>query len=411
MIKMKKSAGILARDAVVMSPSLTRDLPFVFREAHGCHMWDADGKKYLDFTACIAVNSIGHDNPVIRKAILKQIKYGIHCAFSDFYAEEPVALAEKLLALMPGFQKVFLCNSGTESVEAAYKLARWHSDRTWTIAFQGAFHGRTMGALSMTNSKPVQRERFGPFLPVVHVPYPYAFRMGMEPEDCAHHCLGLLEDRMSAMRDDLSAVFMEPVLGEGGYVVPPAAFVRGVRKLCNEYGALLCDDEVQAGCFRTGKFLAIENFGVKPDIVSLSKAIGGGIPLGAMISTERTMDWPPGAHANTFGGNLLACAAGIATLDFMARKKLGDNAVKMGKLLMKGLESMKGDDLVDVRGMGLMIGLEISGRKERADIMKRALDKGLVLLPAGESAIRICPPLTITRGEAEKGLEILEECL
>lgn len=408
---MKKSEEILARDSRVMSPSLTREFPFVFREAHGCHMWDADGKRYLDFTSCIAVNSIGHDNPVIHKAILKQIKYGIHCGFSDFYAEPPVALAEKLLSLMPGFGKVFLCNSGTESVEAAYKLARWHSDRTWTIAFQGAFHGRTMGSLSMTNSKPVQRERFGPFLPVVHAPYPYAFRMGMEPEDCAHHCLGLLEDRMSAMRDDLSAVFIEPILGEGGYVVPPAAFVRGVRKLCNEYGALLCDDEVQAGCFRTGKFLAMENFGVKPDIVSLSKAIGGGIPLGATVSTERIMDWPPGAHANTFGGNLLACAAGAATLDFMVKKKLGENAARMGRLLMKGLESMKGDELVDVRGMGLMIGLEISGRKERGDILRRALDRGLVLLPAGESAIRICPPLTLTKGEAEKGLEILEGCL
>lgn len=408
---MKKSEEILARDSAVMSPSLTREFPFVFREAHGCHMWDVDGKRYLDFTSCIAVNSIGHDNPVIRKAILKQIKYGIHCGFSDLYAEPPVALAEKLLSLMPGFGKVFLCNSGTESVEAAYKLARWHTDRTWTVAFQGAFHGRTMGSLSMTNSKPVQRERFGPFLPVVHVPYPYAFRMGMEPEDCAHHCLGLLEDRMNAMGDDLSAVFMEPVLGEGGYVVPPATFVKGVRKLCNEYGALLCDDEVQAGCFRTGKFLAIENFGVKPDIVSLSKAIGGGIPLGAMVSTERIMDWPPGAHANTFGGNLLACAAGVATLDFMVKKRLGENAARMGGLLMKGLESMKGDRIVDVRGMGLMIGLEMSDRKGRGDVLRKALERGLVMLPAGECAIRICPPLTLTKGEAEKGLEILEGCL
>ncbi len=408
---MTKSAEIIARDARVMSPSLTRETPFVFAKAHGCHMWDADGRRYLDFTACIAVNSIGHDNPVIRKAIMRQIKYGIHSAFSDFYAEEPVKLAEKLLGLMPGFGKVFLCNSGTESVEAAYKLARWHSDRTWTIAFQGAFHGRTMGSLSMTNSRPVQRQRFGPFLPVVHVLYPNAFRMGMEPEECSQHCLGLLEDRMSAMRDDLAAVFLEPIQGEGGYVVPTASFVRGVRKLCNEYGALLCDDEVQAGCFRTGKFLAIENFGVKPDIVSLSKAIGGGIPLGAMVSTDRIMDWPKGAHANTFGGNLLACAAGIATLDFMVKKDLGRNAVKIGSFMMKELESMKGDAIVDVRGMGLMIGVEICGKKERDDILHRALDKGLVLLPAGESAIRICPPLTITKGEAGTGLRILEESL
>lgn len=408
---MSKSSDIIARDNKVISPSLTRELPFVFKKGHGCHVWDADGKKYLDFTACIAVNSIGHDNPVIRKAILRQIRDGIHCAFSDFYAETPVRLAEKLLEFMPGFQKVFLCNSGTESVEAAYKLARWHSDRTWTIAFQGAFHGRTMGSLSMTNSKPVQRERFGPFLPVVHTPYPYAFRMGMEPEECSQHCLSLLEDRMNVMRDDLASVFIEPVQGEGGYIVPPASFVRGVRKLCNEYGALLCDDEVQSGCFRTGKFLAIENFGVKPDIVSISKAIGGGVPLGAMVSTDAIMDWPKGAHANTFGGNLLACAGGIAALDFMKQKKLGENAVRMGKIIMKGLESMKGDAIVDVRGIGLMIGFEVCDRTERDRIMSRALERGLLLLPAGESAVRICPPLTLTKGEALKGLEILEGCL
>ncbi len=408
---MSKSSDIIARDRKVISPSLTRELPFVFKKGHGCHVWDADGKHYLDFTACIAVNSIGHDSPVIRKAILRQIKYGIHCAFSDFYAETPVRLAEKLLEFMPGFQKVFLCNSGTESVEAAYKLARWHSDKTWTIAFQGAFHGRTMGSLSMTNSKPVQRERFGPFLPVVHTPYPYAFRMGMEPEECSQHCLGLLEDRMSAMRDDLAAVFIEPIQGEGGYIVPPANFVKGVRKLCNEYGALLCDDEVQSGCFRTGKFLAIENFGVKPDIVSLSKAIGGGIPLGAMVSTDAIMDWPKGAHANTFGGNLLACAGGIAALDFMKQKKLGENAVRIGKIIMKGLESMKGDVIVDVRGIGLMIGVEICDSVERTRMMMQAMENGLLLLPAGDSCIRICPPLTLTKGEALKGLEILEECL
>jgi 4-aminobutyrate aminotransferase len=408
---MSKSADIMARDRKVSSPSLTRELPFVFWKGHGCHLWDVDGKRYLDFTACIAVNSIGHDNPVIRKAILRQIKDGIHCAFSDFYAETPVRLIEKLLEFMPGFRKAFLCNSGTESVEAAYKLARWHTDRTWVIAFNGAFHGRTMGALSMTNSRPVQRERFDPFLPVVHTPYPYPYRMKMEREECSQHCLGLLEDRMSAMRDDLAAVFMEPVQGEGGYIVPPASFVKGVRKLCNEYGALLCDDEVQAGCFRTGKFLAMENFGVKPDIVSLSKAIGGGIPLGAMVSTDEIMDWPKGAHANTFGGNLLACAGGIAALDFMRRKKLGENAVRVGKIIMKGLESMKGDRIVDVRGIGLMIGFELRDQAERDRIILQAMEKGLLLLPAGDASVRICPPLTLTKGEAQKGLEIIEGCL
>ena len=416
-----KSVSVIKRDSKVISSCMTREYEFVFKKAKGMHIWDVDGKKYLDFMSSIAVANIGHDNPEVGKALREQLRYGMHCGFADFYAEKPVEFAEKLIGFMPkGLDCAFLCNSGTESVEAAYKLARHYSRKKWTIAFKHAFHGRTMGSLSMTNSKPVQRERYDPFLPVHHVDYPYYYKMKMEPEECSDYCLSELEHEMHRLRDNLSAVFMEPVQGEGGYVVPPASFIRGVRKLCNSFGALLCDDEVQAGCFRTGKFLAIEHFGVKPDIVSLSKAIGGGIPLGAAVASRKLMrNWPPGSHSNTFGGNLLACAAGIATLDFMKKNKLGENAARMGKLMMKRLFEMKDDYEIigDVRGLGLMIGAEIVKSKktrfantpDRKAILCKCAEKGLLLLPAGESAIRFCPPLIIKKSEAERGLDIFED--
>lgn len=404
-----KSVAVIKRDEKVIAPCMTREYSFVFRKARGMHIWDVDGRKYLDFMSSVAVANAGHDNPEIVRAIKEQLRYGMHCGFSDFYAEVPVKFAETLVSLMPpGMSRVFLSNSGTESVEAAYKLARYHTNKKWTIAFLKAFHGRTMGSLSMTNSKPVQRERYAPFLPVMHVPYPYYYRMNMGPAECSDHCLGELEKAMRSAKGDLASVFIEPVQGEGGYVVPPKEFIPGVRKLCDDYGALLCDDEVQAGCFRTGKFLAIENFGVKPDVVSLSKAIGGGIPLGATVARDELMaDWKPGSHANTFGGNLLACAGGTAALDFMKKRKLGENAVKMGKIFMKRLEEMKEtyEHVGDVRGLGLMIGVEIvkskasrePDKKTRSAILCEASGRGLLLLPAGESVIRIAPPLIISR--------------
>lgn len=419
----KKSRDIIRRDSKVMASCMTREYSFVFKKAKGMHIWDVDGKRYLDFMSSVAVLNIGHDNPDIAKAVKEQFKYGMHCGFADFYAEKPVEFAEALLRHLPkNLDCAFLSNSGTESVEAAYKLARYTTDRKWTFAFKGAFHGRTMGSLSMTNSKPIQRERYAPFLPVYHTPYPYYYKMKMEPQECADFCLSELDHDMYRFRDDISAVFIEPVQGEGGYVVPPKSFIQGVRKLCNQYGALLCDDEVQAGCYRTGKFLAIENFGVKPDIVSLSKAIGGGIPLGATVANKKLMhNWPPGSHANTFGGNLLACAAGIASLNFMKKKKLGENAQRMGKIMMQRLNEMmdRYEFIGDVRGLGLMIGVEIVKSKEsrqgdiktRGRILCEAANRGLLLLPAGESVIRICPPLIITKKEAEQGLDIFEDAV
>ncbi len=414
---------IIKRDRKVISPSLTREYSFVFKKAEGCYVWDVDGRRYLDFAAGVAVMNIGHTNPVIEKAIHQQIKDAIHAGFSDFYAELPVKFVEHLLTFLPKhLNKTFLSNSGTEAVEAAYKLARWHTNKKWTIAFKHSFHGRTMGSLSLTNSRPVQKERFYPFLPVKHALYPYCYRCPFDKKEhdgCTNLYLDVVKKKIAECKKDLAAIFLEPVAGEGGYIVPPKDFVKGLRELCDEHDVLLCDDEVQAGCYRTGKFLAIENFGVKPDIVALSKAIGGGIPLGATVANEKIMDWVHGSHANTFGGNLLACAAGIATLKFMREKKLGKNTIKIGNYMMKKLEEMKEkyEIIGDVRGLGMMIGVEIVedkkskkyGVRERSDILCKAGEKGLLLLPAGISTIRICPPLILTKEQADLGLDIFED--
>lgn len=417
-----KSVRIIERDQRVISPCVTREYSFAFHHAKGCHVWDVDGRRYMDFAAGVAVMNVGHSNPEVMRAIAQQTKKAAHCGFSDFYAELPVIFAEKLVSFLPPpLKKVFLSNSGTESIEAAYKLARWHTNKKYVIAFHNAFHGRTMGSLSMTNSKPVQRERYAPFLPVKHVPYPYAYRMNMEAEECSQFCLDNLEKAMKQLDGNCAALFMEPVQGEGGYVVPPKSFVKGARKLCTQHNVLLCDDEVQAGCFRTGKFLGIDNFGVKPDIVSLSKAIGGGIPLAATVSSSKLMDWPSGSHANTFGGNLLACAGGIASLNFMKKRRLGENARRRGKEMLKRLNEIKEkyETVGDVRGLGLMIGVEIVKSKKtrapspetRSAILCKASEKGLILLGAGKSVIRICPPLIITSEQAETGLDILEDAI
>ncbi|MBI4170348.1 MAG: aminotransferase class III-fold pyridoxal phosphate-dependent enzyme [Candidatus Aenigmarchaeota archaeon] len=418
----KKSVKIIERDHAVISQCVTREYSFVFKQGKGCYIWDVDGRKYLDFAAGVAVMNVGHTNPVVMRAIAHQTKISSHAGFADFYAELPVRFAETLVSFLPSpLKQAFLSNSGTESIEAAYKLARWHKNKKYVIAFKNAFHGRTMGSLSMTNSKKVQRERYAPFLPVRHVPYPYAYQMRMEPEACTDFCLSQLEKTIKQLDGNIAAIFMEPIQGEGGYVVPPKSFVKGVRKLCNNNNVLLCDDEVQAGCWRTGKFLAISNFGVKPDIVSMSKAIGGGIPLGATISSKKIMDWPHGSHANTFGGNLLACAAGISTLNFMKEKRLGENAVRRSREIMKRLHEIKENyEIVgDVRGIGLMIGVEIVNLKKtrtpapekRNAILCKASEKGLILLGAGKSVIRICPPLIISQQQAEKGIDILEDAI
>lgn len=416
---------IIEQDGKVISPSLTREYSFVFKKAKGCYVWDVDNRRYLDFSAGVAVMNIGHTNSVIEKALHQQIKNAMHAGFSDFYAELPVKFVEQLLTFLPKhLNKAFLSNSGTEAVEAAYKLARWHTNKKWTIAFKPSFHGRTMGSLSLTNSRPVHRDRFYPLLPVKHALYPYCFRCpfkNKEHDACTNLYLDVLEQKISECDNNLAAIFLEPVSGEGGYIVPPKDFVEGVRELCDDNDILLCDDEVQAGCYRTGKFLAIENFNVSPDVVSLSKAIGGGIPLGATVANEEIMNWEPGSHANTFGGNLLACAAGLATLKFMRDKKLGKNAVRTGDHMRRRLEEMKEkyEIIGDVRGLGMMIGVEIVkdektkayGINERSDILCKATEKGLLMLPAGTSTIRMCPPLVLTKSQADLGLDIFEDSI
>ena len=416
----KKAQEILKRDKISLANCLTREYPLVYKKAKGMYIWDINNKKYLDFCASVAVMNIGHTNKEVVNAIKKQLNYGLHCAFPDFYADLPVKYVETVKQLVPKkFDQAFLSNSGTETIETALKMAKWHTNKKWVIAFDHCFHGRTMGSLSMTNSKPVQRERFGPFLPVKHVPYAYAYRHPSNDEqECVNDCLNKLEKAAKSVKGNLAAIFVEPIQGEGGYIVPPKDFIKGIRDICDKHNALMCDDEVQSGCFRTGKFLAIENFNVSPDIICLSKSVGGGIPLGITLANKSIQDWPPGSHANTFGGNLVACAAGIATLEYMKKQKVGENAVKVGNYIKKRLLEMqdKYELIGDIRGIGLMIGIELVknrktkefAKKERDKILDSCFKKGLILLQAGSSVIRISPPLIITKQQADKGLNILE---
>jgi 4-aminobutyrate aminotransferase len=420
----KKSRKIIAEDKKFISQCVTRGYDFVYKRAKGCYVWDADGKKFLDFGAGVAVMNTGHTNPVVVEAIKKQLNDGLHCGFTDFFAEVPLNFAKKVISLLPpSLNQAFISNSGTESVEAAYKLARWHTNKKWVIAFTPCFHGRTMGSLSLTNAKPVQRARFDPFLPVKHTPYPYCYRcaFGKSYGSCSFECLHAVEKTIKSCKGNLAAIFVEPIAGEPGYIVPPFEFHKGLRKLCNDYDVLFCADEIQSGCFRTGTFLALENFGVVPDVVSMSKAVGGGLPIGITVANRNIQEWPAGTHANTFGGNLIACAAGIANLDYMKKYKVGENAKKIGNHVLRRLEDMKDDyDIIgDVRGIGLMIGVEIVKNKkskafgdtERNNIACTALKKGIIMLPCGKSSIRFAPPLTITKEEADKGVDIFEESL
>ncbi len=419
----KRSAKIIRLDHKIMSPSYDRHSNFVYKKARGVYLYDLDGHRFLDFAAGIAVMNAGHSNPDVIAAIKEQLKFGLHAAFPDFYAELPVKFSKHLISFLPGhLNKVFLSNSGTESVETAFKLARWHSKKKWTVAFTPSFHGRTMGSLSLTDSKPVAREGFGPFLPVEHAPYPYVYRFKNEDEkECANNSLNAVEKIFAKHKGNVASIFFEPIAGEAGYIVPPKDFAKGLLKLCSQYNVLLCDDEVQTGCYRTGKFLAISHFGVDPDIVSLSKAIGGGIPLGATVARSDIMNWPKGAHSNTFGGNLLSCAAGVATLNFLKKKRLGKNALSIGKLMLKVLNEFKEEfEIVgDVRGIGLMIGVELvksksskePAVKELESVLRVAGENGLLLLSAGKNVIRICPPLILSKEQALDGLEILRKSI
>ncbi len=422
-----KARQVLARDGRVISSSLRRAYGLVVDRAYGVNIEDVDGNIYLDFNSCIATMNFGHAHPAITSAITEQVKKATHSAFLDFYADLPVRFCEELVELMPqGLDRVFLSNSGAEAVEAAMKLARYHTKRKYFLAFHGCFHGRTYGALSMTSSKAVYRSGFGPFLSVFHAPYPYVYRSKTpdDPDETVSNCISFIEDQIfkkQASPEEFAAIFVEPVQGEGGYVVPPKRFLVELRRICDEHGILLVDDEVQAGCFRTGRFLGIEHFGVRPDVVCMAKALGGGLPLGATVASSKVMDWPPGSHASTFGGNLVSCAAGRAVVKLMKDPLLGPSVRKKGGHTLSWLKDLQSrvETIGDLRGLGLMIGLEFarggsSGKIATAEpdrVAKKAFEGGMCLLPAGESTLRIAPPLIIEQGDIEAGLEILGDSL
>lgn len=417
------------RDHNVISKSVTRAYPLVVESAKGCSITDVDGNHYLDFTAGIAVTATGHCHPKVVKAIKTQAKRLIHMSGTDFYYPAEVMLAEELAALAPGpsKKKVFFTNSGTESVEAAMKLARYATGRPYYIAFSGAFHGRSMGSLSLTASKSLQKKGFAPLIPgVIHAPYPNPYRppAGLAGDKCVEFTLDWFKEvafRHLVPPEEVAAIFVEAIQGEGGYIVPPKHFLRALAKLAASYGILLVVDEIQTGMGRTGKMFASEHFDVSPDLMPLAKGIASGLPLGALIAKSKIMDlWESGAHANTFGGNPIACEAALTTIRLL-KEGLIKSAEKVGSLTLKRLRAMqKHHQLMgDVRGMGLMIGIELVRDREtkemavleRDKIVQRCFEKGLLLLGCGQNVIRFMPPLILRRQEAERGLSIFEEVL
>lgn len=420
--------AVMERDAKVVSPSYTRCYPLVVREGEGAIVEDVDGNRFLDFNAGIAVVSTGHCHPEVVRAIERQAARLVHMSGTDFYYENMVELAERLAALVPGGfdRRVYFGNSGTEAVEAAMKMARYHTGRDKFIAFLGGFHGRTMGSLSLTASKAVQRRGFGPLVPgVFHVPYAYCYRCayGKTPETCAVECAKVIEDRLLktiAPADEVAAIVLEPVQGEGGYVVPPQRFFDELARIAEKYGILLIFDEVQAGMGRTGKMFAAEHFHAAPDIITLAKGIASGMPLGATVARAEVMNWGPGAHASTFGGNPVSVAAALVTLELLERE-LVENAARMGKYLMERMREWPRHFPIvgDVRGLGLMIGIEIvqdQATREKAPALRNriehlAFERGLLILGAGETSLRLSPPLIISRDQATCAMDILEECL
>jgi 4-aminobutyrate aminotransferase len=417
-------------DSRLISPSYTRGYPLVAKRGRGLRVEDVDGNEFLDFAAGIAVTSTGHCHPEVVAAIQKQAAELIHISGTDFYNQPLTELAERLSAVAPmrGPHRVFYGNSGAEAIECAIKLARYHTGRQHIIAFLGAFHGRTMGALSLTASKPQQKRRFAPLMPgVTHVRYPYAYRGctggPQEEEAFALGCARYIEEKLFKTilpPEEVAAIFVEPIQGEGGYVVAPNNFLQELRAICDRHGILLVADEVQSGAGRTGKWWAIEHSGVEPDIVCSAKGIASGMPLGVCMSKAEIMDWVPGSHASTFGGNPIALAAALATFDVLQGGAI-ENAAKVGAKMLERLHGWKkSHSLVgDVRGRGLMIGIELVKNKEtrepatelRNRVEELAFERGLIILGCGETSIRLCPALIVTEEEATVGLDILEDAL
>src|SRR5271165_1279337 len=421
-----RARAVIERDQAVISPSYTRCYPLVAARGEGAIIEDLDGNRFLDFSAGIAVVSTGHCHPLVVDAIQRQSARLIHMSGTDFYYENMVELAEKLAALAPGGEprRVYFGNSGTESVEAAMKLARYHTGRDKFIAFRGAFHGRTLGALSLTASRAVQRKGFGPLIPgVFHAEFPDTYRRpaGLSPEDHARACVQAIERelfRTIVPPEEVAAIVVEPIQGEGGYLIPPANFLGELKLLAEKYGILLILDEVQSGMGRTGKMWAAEHFGITPDIFTTAKGIASGLPLSATVARAAIMNWPAGAHASTFGGNPVAIAAALATIQLIERKLLR-NAQRIGEHILNRMHDWprRFPHVGDVRGLGLMIGIEMvhdQESKERAPelrdrIVDDAFERGLLVLGAGRNTIRLSPPLVISRDQADFAVDTLEQ--
>lgn len=422
-----KAKEYVERDRRVISPSYARDYPFVMDHGLGSEVWDVDGNRFVDFAAGIAVCSTGHSHPRVVEAIKEQVDKFLHIS-ADFYHPKWIALGERLDEIAPFEERAqtFMTNSGAESVEAAIKLARHYTGRQQFIGFFGAFHGRTMGALAFTSSKPLYRSGFLPVMGgVTLVPFPDPYRPLLQSHrsDYGEAVVDYIENVVLARSvppDDCAGILVEPIQGEGGYIVPPDGFFPALRRLCDKHGILLIADEVQSGVGRTGKWWAIEHWGVEPDIVCAAKGIASGLPLGAMIARASLMEWPRGAHGNTFGGNPVSCSAALVTLDLIENGMM-QNAAEMGQYILDALAEVaaRHPSIGHIRGKGLMIGVEfVSDKKTRQPakrlrdrIVHAAFTRGLLTLGCGESVIRISPPLNITRSLVDEGLEIFEAAI
>jgi 4-aminobutyrate aminotransferase len=411
-----------------VSPSYTRGYPLVIAKGWGSTVEDVDGNLFLDCAAGIAVNATGHSHPDVVAAIKAQADRFIHMSGTDFYYEVQVKLAEEIARLAPiaGGVRSFFGNSGAEAIEASIKLARYATKRQGIVAFLGGFHGRTMGALSLTASKAVQRDGFGPLVPsVYHAPYADCYRcpLGLKAENCAAECLDVLEHQIFVQvvsPEQVAAIVVEPIQGEGGYIVAPQQFLQRLRDLASTHGILLVVDEVQSGMGRTGKMFAIEHSAIEADVVAIAKGIASGLPLGIAAARADLMTWPPGAHASTFGGNPVSCAAALATIKLL-EERLMANAADVGAHLMSGLKALadKHPLIGDVRGRGLMIGVELVRNRqtkeratdERNAVVNAAFKRGLLVLGAGKNSIRFSPPLVLTRQEADTAVSLFDDAM
>lgn len=426
----KRTRDVIERDKKVMLTTTREHYPFVAQKAEGDFAYDVEGNKFIDFATFISVYNFGDDAvKSVRSAVKSQVDILMHAAFTDYYSELPVAFAEKLVKMFPkGFGRVFFSNSGTEANEAAIKFSKVFTKRQYLMGFYNGFHGRTMGSLGLTASKNVQREHFGPYNSVIHAPYAYCYRcpFGQEYPSCGMACVDYIKKyplAKEAPPDEVAAIFVEPVAGEGGYIVPPKEFIQGIREIATDNGILMVSDEVQAGYMRTGTFLAMDHFKVEADIYTMAKAVGAGLPMGVTVTRSSLGNIPAGSHANTFGGNLASVAGAKAQLEYVSKNysSLHDTADRKGRRMMKRLRQMMQEyEIVgDVRGLGMMIGVEFvkdkktkePAIKEHEQILDICFNNGLILLPCGASSIRLIPPLTISDASLERGLNIFEDAV